>query len=105
MTGMRYVNDDTVPKSIGPSRKLMHNHVRHTWDTPCGTNSFRAWTDTKVPAGFIRCPCGWSGLPHYASRRQVEASKGKCDTLEELERLMPGTMDAVYKMYDRILPK
>jgi hypothetical protein len=58
MTGMRYVNGGTVPKSIGPGRKLMHNHVIHTVDMPVGVNGFRAWTDTKVPAGFIRCPCG-----------------------------------------------
>ena len=52
MTGMRYVNDDTVPKSVGPSRKLMHNHVRHTWDTPCGAAT--AFALGPIP----RCPQG-----------------------------------------------
>jgi hypothetical protein len=66
-----------VPKSVGPGRKLMHNHVKHTVDMPCGLNGFRAWTDTEVPADFVECPCGWSGLAHYAWREHVEATKGK----------------------------
>ena len=58
---------------------------------PIGVNGFRAWTEIKVPAGLIRCPCGWSGLPHYALREYVEASKGKCvsgnwEQLEEAVR-------------------
>ena len=65
-SNLRYVRGLTVPKTIGTGRKLMHNNVRHTVNMPTGVNGFRAWTDTKVPAGFIRCPCGWSGLPHYA---------------------------------------
>jgi hypothetical protein len=44
---------------------------------PTGVNGFRAWTDTKVPAGFIRCPCGWSGLPHYADERHVKGHEGQ----------------------------
>jgi len=71
-SNLRYVRGLTVPKTIGTGRKLMHNNVRHTVDMPTGVNGFRAWTDTKVPAGFIRCPCGWSGLPHYAERRACE---------------------------------
>ena len=63
-SNLRYVRGLTVPKTIGTGRKLMHNNVRHTVNMPIGVNGFRAWTDTKVPAGFIRCPCGWSGLPH-----------------------------------------
>jgi hypothetical protein len=56
-----------VPKSVGKGRVLMHNHVRHTIDMPCGLNGFRAWTDTKTPnREFKRCRCGWSGLPHYS---------------------------------------
>jgi hypothetical protein len=63
----RYVNADTVPKSVGAGRVLMHNHIRHSVDMPCGWNGFRAWTDIKPPPGFKRCRCGWSGLPHYSS--------------------------------------
>jgi hypothetical protein len=95
VTGRRYVKVGTVPKSIGPGRKLMHNHIIHTIDMPCGVNGFRCWTDTKVPAGFVRCPCGWSGLPHYAARGHVKATKGKCLTLTKLERLVPGTTGAI----------
>ena len=79
-----------MPKSVKTGRKLMHNRVMHTDDMPCGVNGFRAWTDTKVPAGFVKCNCGYAGLPHYA------ASKGKCHTLEELERIVPGTTEQFF---------
>ncbi|MFK4725853.1 hypothetical protein ABIE89_006953 [Bradyrhizobium niftali] len=82
----RYINVFRVPKSVGPGRVLCHNHVQHTRDMPCGLNGFRAWTDTKPPKGFIRCPCGWSGLPHYALRQHVKATRGKCK---------PGSMGAM----------
>jgi hypothetical protein len=62
----RYVQGMTVPKSIARGRVLMHNHVRHTADMPCGVNGFRAWTDTEIPPRFKLCRCGWSGLPHYS---------------------------------------
>jgi len=39
----RYINVGMVPKSVGAGRVLMHNHVRHTVDMPCGVNGFRAW--------------------------------------------------------------
>ena len=76
-SNLRYVRGLTVPKTIGTGRKLMHNNVRHTVNMPTGVNGFRAWTDTKVPAGFIRCPCGWSGLPHYADEGHVKGHKGQ----------------------------
>ena len=63
----RYVKDGTVPQSIGKGRALMHNHIRHSLDMPCGENGFRAWTDDRPPLGFKRCGCGWSGLPHYSA--------------------------------------
>ena len=87
----RYVAGGTVPKSVKPGRKLMHNRVAHTADMPCGVNGFRAWTDTKVPNGFVKCSCGWAGLPHYA------ASNGKCHTLKELERIAPGTTEQFFE--------
>ena len=50
----RYVAGDMVPKSVGLGR-LVHNHLRHWIDQPCGVNGFRAWTDTRPPSGFKRC--------------------------------------------------
>lgn len=73
----RYIPGMTVPKSVTPGQVLMHNNVLHTVDMPCGLNGFRAWTDDRPPEHFIECPCGWSGLPHYASREYVESSNGK----------------------------
>jgi hypothetical protein len=69
----RYVRSSvpTVPKSISEGRVLCHNHVRHGADTPSGHNGFRAWTDTAIPEGFVKCPCGYAALPHYAVRRHV----------------------------------
>jgi len=81
---IRYVS--TVPKSVKSGRKLMHNAVMHTIDMRSGVNGFRAWTDTEVPTGFVKCPCGWSGLPHYASRGHVKATKGKCATWAQIQR-------------------
>jgi hypothetical protein len=72
---MRYINGDSVPKSVGAGRVLCHNHVQHKVDTPCGVNGFRGWTDTKPPPKFVKCPCGWSGLPHYAHREHVKAAR------------------------------
>jgi hypothetical protein len=83
---VRYVSTFSVPKSVNAGRVLMHNHVAHTQDTPCGVNGFRAWTDTEVPLGFVKCPCGWSGLPHYADREHVQASEGKCATRAQIRR-------------------
>jgi hypothetical protein len=82
----RYVSGDTVPKSVGPGRVLCHNHVRHTVDMPCGLNDFRAWTCEAAgkPKGFVKCPCGYAGLPHYATSGHVKASKGRCDTRAEM---------------------
>jgi len=87
---MRYLM--RVPKSVGPGRVLMHNHIRHSIDMPCGVNGFRAWRDTKPFPGFVKCPCGWSGLPHYAACSHVEATKGRCDprSWEELEEANNG---------------
>ena len=69
----RYINIFSVPKSVGAGRVLCHNHVQHTVDMPCGLNGFRAWTDLKPPPKFVKCACGWSGLPHYARREHVAA--------------------------------
>ena len=67
----RQINTFHIPKSVGAGRVLCHNHVQHTIDMPCGLNGFRAWTDSELPPGFVKCPCGWSALPHYAHRQHV----------------------------------
>ena len=87
---MRYLR--RIPKSVGRGRVLMHNHIRHSIDMPCGVNGFRAWRDTTPPPGFVKCPCGWSGLPHYAAYSHVEATEGRCDprSWEELEEAYSG---------------
>jgi hypothetical protein len=36
----RYVNGGTVPKTVPPSRVLVHNHVIHGTHWPCGVNGF-----------------------------------------------------------------
>ena len=80
----RYVRGDTVPRSVAADRILLHNHVRHTKDMPCGVNGFRAWTQRKGTQGnFKKCHCGWAGLPHYAQNVNY-----RCETVswEELER-------------------
>jgi hypothetical protein len=43
----------------------------------CGVNGFRAWTDTSKPPNFVKCPCGYAGLPHYAHRDHVKVVRGK----------------------------
>jgi len=77
----RYVKGGTVPKSIGKGRVLLHNHMRHSLDTPCGENGFRAWTDDRPPRSFKRCECGWSGLPHYS-----EVPDYKCEPRSNLQQ-------------------
>ena len=68
---MRYVRVCTVPKTIPEGRFLHHNHVQHGPTTGCGANGFRAWTSPNVMDGFVKCPCTWSGLPHYAWKKHV----------------------------------
>jgi hypothetical protein len=67
----RAVRGFTVPKTIPEGRVLHHNHVRHGPGTTCGVNGFRAWTYPGVMDGFVKCPCTWSGLPHYALKMHV----------------------------------
>ena len=78
----RYVAAFQVPRSIGPGRVLMHNHVRHTINQPNGVNGFRAWTADKPTPGFHKCGCGWSGLPHYS-----RMTRGyKCDSAAAIKK-------------------
>jgi len=62
----RYIRGFMVPQKIPTGYVLCHNHTMHTNDMHCGVNGFRAWFSLgKPPAGYVKCPCGWSGLPHY----------------------------------------
>jgi hypothetical protein len=68
------------PRTVPAGRVLAHNHVRHTVDMPSGRNGFRAWTwpKDKKPRDFVRCGCGYAGLPHYA--RREHATRYKCES-------------------------
>ena len=75
-----------VPKKVRAGHVLCHNHILHTVDMPPGVNGFRAWFDKDPPDHFAQCPCGWSGLPHYAWRENVKSTKGKCATWYQIAR-------------------
>jgi hypothetical protein len=80
----RYVRDGTVPRKIKYGYVLCHNHIMHTDDMPCGVSGFRVWFNPEgPPTGFIECPCGWSGLLHYAYRGHV---RSKCATWYQIAR-------------------
>ena len=74
---MRYLSK--IPSRINAGRYLMHNHIRHSVDMSAGVNGFRYWTDTKVPAGFFLCKCGWSGLTHYSANPNY-----KCEDIRSI---------------------
>ncbi len=61
-----------VPTETREGKFLCHNHVAHGKTTKPGKNGFRAWWVKEVPPHFAACPCGWSGLPHYANAEHVE---------------------------------
>jgi hypothetical protein len=72
-----YVRGGTLPRKIKSGYVLCHNHVMHTLAIPSGVNGFGAWfSPDGPPTGFIRCPCGWSGLLHYAFRDHVRRQGG-----------------------------
>jgi hypothetical protein len=64
MEKRRYVKIGTVPRKIPEGTVLVHNHIRHTADTPAGTDGFRAWAQAREP-NLIPCDCGWAGLEHF----------------------------------------
>ena len=78
----RYVSR-WIPRKIPEGMILCHNHIQHKVDTPPGLNGFRAWfapANEKWLSWGVGCPCGWSGMKHYRSRRhygpaQVEEVK------------------------------
>jgi hypothetical protein len=91
--GWRYWHCDAkgrMPLSVPKGRVLAHNDIRHTSTMPTGHNGFRAWAVPleKMSKGFVPCPCGWSGLPHYACEGHVKVVKtlktaDKCWTAED----------------------
>jgi hypothetical protein len=79
-----------VPTKIKPGRVLYHNHVMHTVSMGNGHNGFRCWTQPasrSILEGYAECPCGWSGLPHYADKDHIKATKGKAKTIEQMVKL------------------
>ena len=73
---VRYVG--RIPKEIPAGRVLMHNNVAFAGDrTPIGEEGFRVFTATKPLDGFVLCPCGWSGLEHYAHTKIIAAWRRK----------------------------
>ena len=68
-----------IPHDVPAGRVLAHNHIRHTVDMLAGINGFHYWTwpKDKKPRSFIRCNCGWSGLPHYALRPDYRCESTK----------------------------
>jgi hypothetical protein len=72
-----YINASYPPKSVSADRVLCHDHVLRTPHMSSDMDGFRAWTDTKPPRSFVKCHCGWAGLPHYAHHSCVKATKAK----------------------------
>lgn len=72
----------------------------HTADMGTGLNGFRyryAYKPVNYRT-FMRCECGWSGLPHYSIRAR---GKQKCHSPIEiakavgLDKKLPGLMAAI----------
>jgi hypothetical protein len=72
-----------VPKTIRADVFIWHNHVMHTTGTGHGERGFRYRYEYKPVdyRKFVRCECGWSGLPHYSIRG---FGKQKCYTQIEI---------------------
>jgi hypothetical protein len=92
---VRYIGmDQPLPRRVPRGRVLMHNQIRHGPQWPTGINGFRAWWAAKPHEGFVPCPCGWAGLPHYAAADYVEGwladPAGELRWAEEEERRWGG---------------
>jgi hypothetical protein len=99
-----YVRGGTLPRKIKSGYVLCHNHVMHTLAMPSGVNGFRAWFNPDgPPTGFIECPCGWSGLLHYAFRDHVRATRGKCATWYQIARKSWGYTPEQARTFERRL--
>lgn len=83
-----YWGSSTVPKAVPEGRILAHNHIMHTARTRHGVRGFRCWVwaPEDIPEHFAPCPCGWSGLPHYARKDHIEATGGRAHTSAEIRR-------------------
>jgi hypothetical protein len=66
-----------LPRSVAAGRFIAHNTIWHSKVTPCGPNGFRWWSaDAPAPRGWVKCKCGWAGLPHYR-----ESARIRCESL------------------------
>jgi hypothetical protein len=69
--GVNHVRYGELPKRINKGRILVHNDIEHSINATCGRNGFQAWTQPEpAPEGFVKCECGWAGLPHYRMKDQ-----------------------------------
>lgn len=93
---IRYCGRGT-PRKVPAGRVLAHNWVRHTVDMPHGINGFRCWTWAKgtQPRHFLRCNCGWAGLPHYAERDVAKTYK--CESWDALDKAISAELGREYE--------
>lgn len=59
-----------LPRTVRRDVFIWHNQIMHTTHTGHGERGFRYRYGYK-PVNhkkFMRCKCGWSGLPHYSVR-------------------------------------
>jgi hypothetical protein len=84
---------------IGKDRVLAHNQVRHTADMHCGINGFRWWTwhRSQKPKHFVRCDCGWAGLPHF--RGDFTSKNYRCDSRSAVRKYSGWTQTAMLECY------
>jgi hypothetical protein len=59
-----------LPRTVRSDVFIWHNHIMHTTHTSHGERGFRYHYKYKPVNSrkFMRCKCGWSGLPHYSVR-------------------------------------
>ena len=70
------------PRTVRSDVFIWHNHIMHTTHTSHGERGFRYRYEYKPVNSrkFMRCKCGWSGLPHYSVR-----GFGKQECFSQLE--------------------
>ena len=93
--GLHQLYGGRRPKSY----QLAHNHVTHVDWTPHGERGFRRfWIPPQwIGHGWEKCPCGGSGMTHYATKEHVAHWK-------KLIRKY-GSLDAAYQDVHRRLAK
>jgi hypothetical protein len=75
LAGDRYFS--RVPKVVPAGRIVVHNHIRHTADTPPGANGFRAWTtpEPNLTRDYAVVPCGCDWATHLGTHYRVKRGK------------------------------